>query len=494
MNFSENNLDTIKKIINQMYEIVTIAPQEGNTPTSTMMQLCHPVIPINENDYKNSMSRANPGGDISTALAFSSLVNNIPKCAVSSYIPSGNAVDAAFELCLQANASKTNDDPEKIKEFNNAWNYLWKVEKIEDMNGNVIELPAVPSTVYQKFLDLESDYLAAESALQALKAQCDLNTTEGRNKCARESIQLVGTRNQKLGLLNSYRPPIDEALNKVVSSINNVTEFAIGKARDIFKKCVISDPGTSEMHHVSFATPSNWYDPSHANNMTTIEVTHKVEDRTQTDYHTSYGGGASFGWGLWSLGGSGGHTKQEHTEHSTSTDIVVSFKVGNIQIERPWMELNFFKLNGWYLTGQKKGVISSGTAPNTDAELLPQFPTQFLVARDIKISATWSERDLQIINQSTKGDASIGWGCFKLSGSYEHSSHEEKFHSQFDGTTISVPGIQIIGFVSSIPTPLCPPMDDHNMRNIMDTPVGLNRAELKNKTKINNFGLKLKSH
>ncbi|PCD84791.1 hypothetical protein CNQ87_10645 [Lysinibacillus fusiformis] len=483
MNWSENNIDTLKKIINQMYEIVTVAPEAGNPPTSTMMQLCHPGIPVNENDYKNAMSRANPGGDISTALAFSSLVNSIPKCAVSSYIPSGNAVDAAYELCLQANAT-IQEDPDKVKEFNEAYNYLWKVEKIEDVNGDIIELPAVPTTVYQRFLDLESEYIAAEAALQALKIQCDLNTTEGRKKWARESIQLVNKRDQKLRLFNSYRPIIDKALDKIATSINNVTPFAINKARDTFSKCVISDPSTGKMEHVSFATPSNWYDPALADNMTTITVSYSVEDQTQSDYHTSYGGGASFGWGLWSLGGSGGHSEQEHTEHSTSTDIVVSFKVGNIQIERPWMDPNFFKLGGWYLSRQKKGVSSSGIAPNTDADLLPQFPTQFLVARDIRISATWSERDEKITDQATQAGASIGWGPFKLSGTYEQSSHKEEFHSRKEGNTIIVPGVQIIGFVSSIPTPLCPPIDDPNMFNYINSAVGFNRAQIKNKTKM----------
>ncbi|WP_027633364.1 hypothetical protein [Clostridium hydrogeniformans] len=493
MNFSENNIDAIKKIVNQIYEIITLSPETGIASTNTMIQLCHPGIPVNENDYKNAMSRANPGGDISTALAFSALVNNIPACAISSYIPSGDAVDSAFEICLQAN-SKYEANPDQIKQYNKAWDYLWEVQKIEDMNGNIIELPAVPQTRYQKFLDLESEYISAESALQSLKLQCDLNTTEGRNKWAIQSIQLVNVRNQKLRLLESYRPSIDEALNIIATSKNDVTSFAIAKARDAFNKCLISDPATGEMQHVSFASPSNWYDNSLANSMTLIEVSNKVKDQTKTDYYTSYGGGASFGWGLWSVGGSGGHTKKEHTEHSTSTDISVSFKVGNIQIERPWMNFNFFKLDGWYLSGQKKGIISSGTAPNTDADLLPQFPVQFLVARDLKISAKWSERDLEIIDESTRGGASIGWGCFKLSGTYEHSSHEEKFHSEFDGTTISVPGVQIIGFVSAIP-PLSPPADDPNIHNFINSDVGFNRAQLKNKTKIKNgFNLKIESN
>lgn len=488
MPVTDNNLDTIKKIINQIYEIVTSSPETGNPATSSMTQLCHPGIPINENDYKNAMSKANPGGDISTALAFSSLINNIPKCAITSYIPSGNAVDKAFELCIQAN-SNSQVNPEQLEIYNKAYNYLWEVKKMEDMNGDIVELPAEPTTRYRKFLDLQSDYAASEAALQALKLQCDLNTTEGRNKWAIESIQMINTRDQKRNLLNSYRPLIDEALNKIVSTINDVTAYGIRKARENFGKCLVPDPSTGEMQHVSFATPSNWYDVSLLDNMSTITASYKIEDRTQTDYYSAYGGGASFNWGLWSVGGSGGYTKMEHTEHSTSNDMVVSFKVGRIQIERPWMDMNFFKLGGWYLSGQKKGTISKGIAPNTDAELLPQIPTQFLVAREITISASWSERDKEIIQESMKAGASVGWGCFKISGSYERSTRTEEFHSKFEGNTIKVPGIQIIGFISSIPTPECPPIDSPSDREESESmefiPIGFNRNQLKAKTKRN---------
>lgn len=47
-----------------------------------------------------------------------------------------------------------------------------------------------------------------------------------------------------------------------------------------------------------------------------------------------------------------------------------------------------------------------------------------------------------------------------------------------------MPDIKIIGFVSSISTPLYPPMDDPIINSFMHVAVGFNRAQLKNKTKI----------
>jgi hypothetical protein len=135
-------------------------------------------------------------------------------------------------------------------------------------------------------------------------------------------------------------------------------------------------------------------------------------------------------------------------------------KLGSVQIERPWMNMTFFKLGNWYLKEQRKGCVSSGQVPGVDGLLLPQFPVQLLVARDIQISGTWSESDKKQIEKAISGGLGVGWGPFKIGGSYEASENHTEFSSTFDGTTITVPGIQIIGFVSSIPTPLCPPIND----------------------------------
>lgn len=482
MYYREDNLDTMKKIINQIYELITLKPEIGNPPTSSMVQLCHPGIPVNENDYLNALSRSNPGGDPATAVKFSELVDNIPLCGVASYTPSGNSVDNAFALCIQANGTSEPDPAQQLK-YENAKRYLWKSEQIVDMNGNVTDLGEVPTPVYQRYLDLLEAYNIAEEKVIALKNKCDMNTTEGRSRYARESVPLIRRRDQTLSAWNSYRPPIEEAFNTMATTINDVTRFGIRRAQEIYEGSKITDPATDTLVHVSFSTPSNWADPVMADNMALIEVSHRVTDMTVTDYYEAYGGGASFGWGLWSVGGSGGQTRQEHTEHSTATDVEISFRLGSIQIQRPWMDMTFFKLGGWYLTGQSKGVISSGIAPNTDERILPQIPVQILVARDINISATWSDREREIINESRSGSASIGYGCFKLSGSYEYSRSTDTFHSEFDGTTIKVPGIQIIGFVSAIPA-FCPPIDDPNLRNFLRAPVGSKRWELKQRTKI----------
>lgn len=480
MRVSDNNLDMMQKITNQMYAMIT-NQESGSQPSTTMVQLCHPGIPINEDDYSDALSPSNPQGDNSTALAFSSLIDNIPKCGLINYVPSGATVDKAFELCIQANAKSKDDNPEKMAKLEEARGKLWEVQEMQDGHGKTVK-HYVPTMDYQDYLDKQLIYQNAVQAVLALKYECDLKTEEGKKKYQKEAPDLINKKNTAKKDWDSTRPKIDKYLNTIATTINDVTSYGIRKARETYDTCLISDPSTGEMRHVSFAFPSNWYDASLEKNMSNIEVSYSIQDQTKSDYYEKYGGKTSFDAGLWTFNASGGHTTEGQTGTSSSTNMKISFKLGNIQIQRPWMETSFFKLNNWYLQDQPKGAISAGKAPNNDDLLLPQFPVQFFVARDIKISAEWSDSDLEIIKQATEGNASIGWGCFQLNGNYEFSKNQEKFHSEFDGTTITVPGIQIIGFVSSIPTPLCPPMDGYS-KDSLTSDIGYNRAVLKNKTK-----------
>ena len=88
--------------------------------------------------------------------------------------------------------------------------------------------------------------------------------------------------------------------------------------------------------------------------------------------------------------------------------------------------------------------------------MMPLLPTSFVVARKVKISANWSKADWALITSKTSGGGGFGIGPFSISGSYAHSSSKQTFTSAMAGGTITVPGVQIIGFISQV-VPYCPP-------------------------------------
>lgn len=111
-----------------------------------------------------------------------------------------------------------------------------------------------------------------------------------------------------------------------------------------------------------------------------------------------------------------------------------------VEFRRPWFNLLFFKMNNWYLSGQKSGFCSSGSTKINNG-VLPLIPTGMLIARDVKLNATWHEDDKAIIDKSETGNEAAYLGPFLMSGS---NSNNDSIH--------------IIAWLSEI-MPLSPKLD-----------------------------------
>jgi hypothetical protein len=78
------------------------------------------------------------------------------------------------------------------------------------------------------------------------------------------------------------------------------------------------------------------------------------------------------------------------------------------------------------------------------------------VVKNVVISASWSKADWDLITSKTNGGGGFAIGPFSIGGSYAHSSSKETFTSAMAGGKITVPGTQIIGFISQV-VPFSPP-------------------------------------
>jgi hypothetical protein len=135
---------------------------------------------------------------------------------------------------------------------------------------------------------------------------------------------------------------------------------------------------------------------------------------------------------------------------SSTTDIEIKFKLGRIEIRRPWLNPSILTLDGWSVPGRVKDSYSNGKNDESNQGIFPLLPTAFLIARDIEITANWGTTDYRRAESSTSASAGVGWGPFTLSGSYNSGQTDITFQSEFDGRTIKVPGIQIIGWFSTV--------------------------------------------
>jgi hypothetical protein len=155
---------------------------------------------------------------------------------------------------------------------------------------------------------------------------------------------------------------------------------------------------------------------------------------------------------------------------------------------------DLFYMRNWYMPGLGKNAVSDGTADNqaniadvNKLPLLPMIPQQMLLIRNVIVKAEWNAADKEILNACYSGDqastdssaskvAATGGVCLgfiNFGGSASHSQGQSQgqgsrweaksgsshFGTTFDGTTLRIPGAQIIAFLSDI-VPSSPPLDD----------------------------------
>jgi hypothetical protein len=172
------------------------------------------------------------------------------------------------------------------------------------------------------------------------------------------------------------------------------------------------------------------------------------------------------------------------------SDLEIDLEWALVTIHRPWLISDLFYMNNWYIQGERANCISDGniqTQVRSTAPMLPIIPEQFLVVRNVSIkSSNWGD-NTAVLNQLYSGDQgstdasqmSVGasggaaFGPISFGGGGQHSDNKAKGQdsgytansalsnrqANFDGTTLSINGAQIIAFLSDI-VPPSPTIDD----------------------------------
>ncbi len=222
-------------------------------------------------------------------------------------------------------------------------------------------------------------------------------------------------------------------------------------------------------------------------------------------HSSSSSGGGAIGFGFFVAGAEGGSASSDTLAasqnwswsngafHNDASNLTIDLEYGLVTIDRPWLVSDLFYLQNWYLTGYKKNAISDGTINGQVGDkdkLLPMLPKQFLVIRNMKISAEdWGSDShfLQSTYNSAKsqghtssghvsggggfslgfinvgGTASHGWSDSSASASgVGVSSSQSDYGWKFDGQSLEIRGAQIIAWLSDI-VPACPAGDAPNL-------------------------------
>jgi hypothetical protein len=258
-----------------------------------------------------------------------------------------------------------------------------------------------------------------------------------------------------------FKEDIEKAINTLAAQGTDPAIVLIARAKQKFNNDLLEFMGIGEIPY-TILSPNSWYDADNDDGWTEYG-SHDFHSESHYDASsTSFGGGASFNVGLWSGGASFDHSDSQTNSSVQVKNLSIRFSYCAVDIKRPWLDTSLLNLKNWFLVGDyQKNCISTGKMAqelaqgNIEPTFLPSVTTSLILVKDVFISWDDWKSQWSAHTESNSGSASVGIGCFTANAHYSHSQQKRDFECDDSGEELHIPGIQLIGYVSTI-NPACP--------------------------------------
>jgi len=231
--------------------------------------------------------------------------------------------------------------------------------------------------------------------------------------------------------------------------------------RDVLDENERTDPDGNS-YFQTFLSPSisSW------NSTKWNQFERQVSEKDEYHYSksTSWSGGISGRWGMWSWGGGASGNTQYNHDRTSATTINLKFEYMPVRILRPWMRESVLGARYWTWNKLFGGsLVSDGGAlleapPIRPKGRMPVLVNKLIVVKNLTISGDFSESEREFYREQITRNASVGWGPFSVSGSYTSTTQKEHIKGSFDGINIRMDHPQIIAKMGII-LPECPNPD-----------------------------------
>lgn len=458
----DQNARMMQAIYDTLFNAYTNPPpgsqtQGASQAASTYVSLNWPGQQIDIAQYANAWSPQNPDGAVSATENFATLADNMMSLNPISAL-NNNTLSNIYSLVVNANVTAPEPTADQKKSYDQALAFLQADGTTYDSNGKPVTVK-VDSPVYANYKRKLKAYNDSVASLLAKYFQLDMTKSADQRQWS-----LLGPTYQSAvssaydDLVNSQKAKVEDMLAILgQASTNQVGQVFLSARKnfDGFVRAGLTDP--NKKWYPSYPSPANWFAPDAADDWTEVTIDSKELHTSEHSDYTKISAGGSASWGLWSVGGSFDKEDSHQSMSSDTKNLSVSFKFCRVQIDRPWFNNLLFSMKGWSLgNAYAASGLSNGTKDQALNTPLPMISNSFIAVRDVKISADFSHEDSSLVTSKLSTSASFGWGPFAISGSYSHGSEDKNFNSNFDGSTISNDGLQIIGWINTI-TPSCPP-------------------------------------
>lgn len=342
---------------------------------------------------------------------------------------------------------------------------LFETKMVKNLATDVEEEKTVPSALMNAYNEHLTKYLDATTEYNSKRAAAAGATgPEGKQASAdwilnQQNYFLKVKAAADAWVAGGYRNEVDD----INAFINQTTQRSLKLWKqsllERYDQAFISTPEVGVAFPYTTLVPG---DLANSGGWTQIGVTHNHTQWAKDNTETSWKAGGGLNFGLFSFDASGGRKSSSFTETHAVEEFSMSFELCQALIVRAGFYPEFFANRGWIL---RKGegwmfdqMPSDGARPPTGEFV--GYATQAIFVRNVQIKSREFRSAYHKTASEVEAGGGVGWGPFRLSGSYKRSDQHEDFDSTDDGETLGVNGMQIIGFVNHLLDKAPNPLDE----------------------------------
>lgn len=443
----------LKALLNKVEEILNGGDEFAQSSSDNYIAWCSPGIPFQPEDLQFAVKGINGKDADETAL----LVRNAAEFSrIANSIPSSNVIGGTFEQngkllwdiyneVLRFSKVKKDsisaEEEEKVKKLRAK---LVVKKKVKDIITDEEKEVTEDSPLMKLYNEKMAAYINAVSTynnkrLSALNSDSKLAVQDFTLNADMYRMQVKAAMNDWVN--NGYK----EDVEKIGAYIKQVSQRSMSmlkaELQDRLQQGEMTDAISGSKFCMSSLYPGNFINTDKG--WTEFSFTSKSKDTYNKDAHSSTSGNSGLNFGLWRVGGDGGHTKDTLDKSLDSNDFEIKFKITQATIGRGWFDAGFLT-NGLWDWDKDFGMLSDGEPVPTGK--LIAYPTTAVFIKDIEIKSSALKDIYEEINSTLKGGGSIGWGPFKIGAT--HSQNSKEVRAKFDekGGALHVEGMQLIAF------------------------------------------------
>ncbi|MEM7591264.1 MAG: hypothetical protein AAF383_07060 [Cyanobacteria bacterium P01_A01_bin.83] len=453
----------MKSLLGKLYQVLTGGDDIAIPETNNFIAWCTPGIPFQAEDLEFAQKGlAGKDADetrklLAQAADFSRLVNLVPdpsgvydkKQQETTYEQQGTLIWNVYEQVLnQSQVAEDKLDPDQKAKIEKFQKLLRTTKTVKNIVTDEESQVTVDGPVLEAYNQKMSEYLDAATEynnkrLSALNADNPLVVQDWALNASnyRRRVKVA----MDAWISGGYKNEVDQ-MNAFIDQVTK-RDLTLLKAQlqDSFEKAILTDLVSGANFYnttfipAGFATGKGWTKFSFSESNTS------TYERSETN---AWGAEASYGMGLFGIGGSTTGAISSDEKSIDVTDFEMSFDLVQVPISRPWFSPEFLKNSAWrFNPNSGMSDLSNGGKPPKGQ--LVAFPTTAVFVRNIVVDFKELHDSSSDYSKQINAKANVSYGPFSFGGSYNRSVGEKKFDSKVGAQGLEVPGMQLIALKCS---------------------------------------------